>query len=520
MLIHDFIIKAAKLYPENEAVVCGNMKFTYKEIFLRIKKLALFFKSKGFKKGDVISIIHYNCHYYFEAYFAASMCGIILNSVNVRLSSGEIKFILENSESKLLITNSRYAKQIEPLKDMVKNIIWTDKNIPEQLEGEFIENIYKNISAEHFNIEPMKDDTIAHLYYTSGTTGKPKGVILTHKNVTTHAICAIAEFQISEKDNWLHAAPMFHLADAWATFAFTAVGAKHTMIGDFQEENVLFLIEKENVTISNMIPTMLNMLINYSEFEKFDLSGLRVILSGGAPIAPELVKKIMAKFGCDYIQTYGMTETSPYLTVSILISHLTKLSVEEQFKFKAKTGREFLGVSLKVVRDDGCHVNPDGKEVGEILVKGDIVTPGYWKNIEATESAFTKDGWLKTGDLANIDKEGYVNIVDRKKDMIVTGGENVYSTEVEYVIYEHPAVLEVAVIGVPHEKWGEAVKAIVVLKEDMTATEKEIINFVKNKIASYKAPKFVDFVDSLPKTGSGKITKVPLKIRSNHNLNN
>lgn len=514
MLIHDFILKAAKLYPDNEAVVCGDMRYTYKEVFSRIKKLASFFKTIGLNKGDVISIIHYNCHYYFEAYFAASMCGLILNSVNVRLSSNEIKFILENSESKLLIAHPRYAKQLEPIKETLKSIIWTDRNIPEKLCGEFIENIYNKTFDEDFNVELMKDDEIAHLYYTSGTTGKPKGVMLTHKNVTTHSVCAIAEFQISENDNWLHAAPMFHLADAWATFAFTAVGAKHTMIGDFKEKEVLSLIEKEKVTISNMIPTMLNMLINYNEFGKFDLSSLRVVLSGGAPIAPELVKKIMEKFGCDYIQTYGMTETSPYLTVSILKSHLKKLSDEEQFKFKAKTGREFLGVALKVVKDDGSSVIANGEEVGEILVKGDIVTPGYWKNEEATRSAFTEDGWLKTGDLANIDEEGYVNIVDRKKDMIVTGGENVYSTEVEYIIYEHPAVLEVAVIGVPHEKWGEAVKAIVVLKDGMSVTENEIINFVKSRIASYKAPKFVDFVDSLPKTGSGKITKVPLKNNS------
>ena len=280
---------------------------------------------------------------------------------------------------------------------------------------------------------------------------------------------------------------------------------------DFQEDKVLNLIEKEKVTISNMIPTMLNMLINFPDIEKYNLKSLRVILSGGAPIAPELVRKIIKKFGCDYIQTYGMTETSPYLTVSILKKHLENLSYEEQLNYKSKTGREFLGVSLKVVRDNGEEVEKNNKEVGEIIVKGDIVTPGYWNNPEETNKAFTDDGWLKTGDLAVIDKECYVNIVDRKKDMIVTGGENVYSTEVEYVIYEHPAVLEVAVIGVPHEKWGEMVKAVIVLKPGKHATEEEIIKFVKSKIASYKAPKSVDFVDSLPKTGSGKITKVPLK---------
>jgi acyl-CoA synthetase (AMP-forming)/AMP-acid ligase II len=511
MLIHDFLIKASKLFGENEAAICGDIRINYSELFERAEKLASFFQSKGLKKGDVISIIHFNCHYYIEAYFAASMCGLILNSVNVRLSSNEIKFILENSGSKLLIANQRYLKQMEPLKPILKDILWTDKNIPKSLKGEYIETIYKETDSSDFTPVATDDSDVAHLYYTSGTTGKPKGVMLTHKNVTTHAVCAIAEFKISENDNWLHAAPMFHLADAWAVFAFTAVGAKHTMVNDFKEERVLSLIEKENVTISNMIPTMLNMLINFEKIKEFNMSSLRVILSGGAPIAPELVKKIIEIFGCDYIQTYGMTETSPYLTVSILKSRLLRLSKEEQLNFKSKTGREFLGVSLRVVREDGTDVVPNGKEVGEIIVKGDIVTPGYWKNKEATEAAFTEQGWLKTGDLANIDSEGYVNIVDRKKDMIVTGGENVYSTEVEYVIYEHPAVLEVAVIGVPHEKWGEAVKAFIVLKQGFNATEKEIIDFVKSKIASYKAPKYVEFIESLPKTGSGKITKIPLK---------
>ncbi len=510
MLIHDFLIKANKLYPENEAIVCGNVRLNYNKIYNRVVKLAGFFQKQGIKKGDVISIMHYNCHYYLETYFAASMCGVILNSINVRLSTNEISFILENSLSKLLIANQRYLKQLEPIKNKLKYIIWTSSEIPSNLGGIYIEDIYGD-SENIFSNVSINDTDVAHLYYTSGTTGKPKGVMLTHKNVTTHAICAIAEFGITDKDNWLHAAPMFHLADAWATFSFTATGAKHTMVSDFKEDKVLNLIEKEKVTISNMIPTMLNMLINFPDIEKYNLKSLRVILSGGAPIAPELVRKIIKKFGCDYIQTYGMTETSPYLTVSILKKHLENLSYEEQLNYKSKTGREFLGVSLKVVRDNGEEVEKNNKEVGEIIVKGDIVTPGYWNNPEETNKAFTDDGWLKTGDLAVIDKECYVNIVDRKKDMIVTGGENVYSTEVEYVIYEHPAVLEVAVIGVPHEKWGEMVKAVIVLKPGKHATEEEIIKFVKSKIASYKAQKSVDFVDSLPKTGSGKITKVPLK---------
>ena len=210
------------------------------------------------------------------------------------------------------------------------------------------------------------------------------------------------------------------------------------------------------------------------------------------------------------VQTYGMTETSPYLTMSILKGYLKDYPEDEQFRFKAATGRPVIFVQLKVVKDDDSEIKWDSKEVGEIVVKGDSVTPGYWNLPEETEKAIKK-GWLHTGDLAVVDSEGYVNIVDRKKDMIVTGGENVYSTEVENVLYEHPAVLEAAVIGIPHEKWGEAVHASVVLKKGITATEKEIIEFCKQNLARYKAPKSVAFFSSLPRTGSGKIYKKGLR---------
>ncbi len=246
--------------------------------------------------------------------------------------------------------------------------------------------------------------------------------------------------------------------------------------------------------------------------EKYDYSSLRVLLSGGAPIAPEVVRKIVETFKCDYIQTYGMTETSPYLTLSILKDHLKRLPDREQLKFKSKTGREFIGVELKVVNDRGEEIKKDEKEVGEIIVRGDIVTKGYWKLPEETAKSI-RDGWLYTGDMAVMDDEGYVTIVDRKKDMILTGGENVYSTEVENVLYMHPAILECAVVGVPDEKWGEAVKGVVVLKPGQKATAEEIIRFCKGHIAHYKAPKSIDFIEALPRTGSGKIQKKGLRDR-------
>jgi len=303
---------------------------------------------------------------------------------------------------------------------------------------------------------------------------------------------------------------MFHLADAWATFAVTWAGGRHVMIGRFEAEEVMAAIERERVTLSNLIPTMLNLMIKHPRVADYDYSSLRVILSGGAPIAPEVVRSVIDAFGCDYIQTYGMTETSPYLTLSILKEHLLDLPPDERLAYQAKTGRPFITVDLKVVDENGVPVAPDEKQVGEIWVRGDTVTPGYWNRPEETGKAFT-DGWLKTGDMAVLDSEGYVNIVDRKKDMIISGGENIYSIEVENVLYQHPKVLEAAVFGVPDEKWGEAVKAVVVLKPSETAGEDEIIEFCKENLASYKAPKSVDFIDELPKTGSGKIFKKSLR---------
>jgi acyl-CoA synthetase (AMP-forming)/AMP-acid ligase II len=347
---------------------------------------------------------------------------------------------------------------------------------------------------------------VAQLYYTSGTTGRQKGVILTHRNVAHHSLGTIAELRITDDDVWLHAAPMFHLADAWATWAVTWVGGTHVMIPEFDSKAVIEIMQGEKITLTNMIPTMLNLMVHDPAMREAAFPSLRVMLSGGAPIAPEVVRKIMDAFGCDYVQTYGMTETSPYLTMSLLKDSLKSRPEGERFHFKAATGRPVLFVDLKVVRYDGREVAWDGKEVGEIIVKGESVTPGYWHLPEETEKSI-KEGWLYTGDLAVVDREGYVNIVDRKKDMIVTGGENVYSTEVENVLYCHPAVLEAAVIGIPDETWGETVHACVVLKHGLEVSEQELIDFCKKDLARYKAPKSVEFLPALPRTGSGKIYK-------------
>ncbi|MBW2623902.1 MAG: long-chain-fatty-acid--CoA ligase, partial [Deltaproteobacteria bacterium] len=480
----------------------------------RVWRLCRGLTELGLEKGDRLAILHENCHVFLESYFACAHLGIILVLINIRLSPTDMTAILKDSGAKTLIAQSKFKDTVEAVRNQepaLKTVIWTQTD-PDVGDSRVLE--YESLLERQpgtFPSPPNLDGSdVAHLYYTSGTTGRPKGVMLTHQNVKTHALGAIAELHLTDSEHWIHVAPLFHLADAWATFAVTWAGGKHIIIPSFDPVLTFKAMEQEKVTLTNLIPTMLNLMVNHPNVGDYDFSSLKVLLSGGSPIAPELVRKIMETFQCDYIQTYGMTETSPYLTMSILKDHLKNLPWEEQLKFKASTGREFIGVSLRVVDDEGRDIAPDSEQVGEIIVKGDTVTPGYWNMPEETGQAI-KNGWLHTGDLAVIDKEGYVNIVDRKKDMILTGGENVYSTEVENVLYGHADVLEAAVIGVPDDHWGEAVKACVVLKEGRNATDEEIIAFCRERLAHYKAPKSVDFLEILPKTGSGKIYKKGLR---------
>ncbi|MDY7035700.1 MAG: long-chain-fatty-acid--CoA ligase [Thermodesulfobacteriota bacterium] len=514
MKIPFILEKALSLYAEREAVAFEEKRFTYRQFADRVYQLAHFFKASGIERGDCVAILHHNSNEFLECYFATAQLGAILNPLNYRLSPEELAHILEDSGAIVLIAAERYSTQVRDILNQdihLEIILCTGENDgPLPFNSLDYEEILEKEEAAPPPLLENSDEEVAYLYYTSGTTGQPKGVMLSHENVCTHALAAIAELKLGDHDRWIHVAPLFHLADAWATFAITWVGGRHVIVRDFEPLLVLSTIQNEKVTITNMIPTMLNEIINTPNVKTYDFSSLRAILSGGAPIAPEVVKKIMETFQCDYIQTYGMTETSPYLTLSILKEHLTRLPPEKQFFYKARTGRPFLGTLLKVVRDDGEEVTPDDNEVGEIIVKGDTVTKGYWKKPLETARVL-KDGWLYTGDLAVVDEEGYVNIVDRKKDMIITGGENVYSIEVENLLYTHPSILEAAVIGVPDPKWGEAVKAVIVLKEGHKSTEEEIIQYCKQRIAHYKAPKSVDLVPELSKTGTGKIFKKELK---------
>ncbi|MEM8711230.1 MAG: AMP-binding protein [Planctomycetota bacterium] len=476
-------------------------------------------RKQGIGPGDRVAILEMNVPAYALWTFACAGAGAILVPLNYRLAAAEIRGVLVDSEAKLLLCAAEFGSLAEEAcRDLergdaalriVKMGLAPDEIAAPPPGRKPLGLGLDPHDLDGFEPHPSHEDDVAHLYYTSGTTGQPKGVPLTHRNVVQHALAAATELDMASDDVWGHAAPMFHLADAWATLAVTLVGATHAFVPKFDERVALKIFEDAGVTVSNLVPTMLQRMLAAAPEMGFDGGSLRLVLSGGAPIAPVTVAAVLDTFKCEYVQTYGLTETSPYLTLGILEPHHRELSREKQLARRSRTGRAFETVELVVVDEHGLPVPRDDRTVGEITARGSTITPGYWNRPDATAEAF-RDGWFHTGDLATVDMEGWINIVDRKKDMILSGGENVYSIEVENALYGHPAVLECAAFGVPSEEWGEEVRAAVVLRAGVEATPAlpaELIEHCGKELARYKLPKRVEILAELPKTGSGKIAK-------------
>ncbi len=498
--------------PGAPALVTGGAPVDYKTFHATAAALATALCEYGIAPGDRIAFLDRNTPAFLTWTFACAGVGAVLVPVNLRLAAHEIQLVLDDSEPLLVIAH-------ESFKSLVEEALASAEYAPEIVCMGTGANALplglrpKAVRPGSFLPAPCTPDDVCHLYYTSGTTGRPKGVPLTHRNVVTHALAATSELDLASDDVWGHIAPMFHLADAWATLAITAVGGAHAFLPEFDARGALGIIEELEVTVTNLVPTMLQRMIVEAPNVGFDGGALRLVLSGGAPISPSAVRNILDVFRCEYVQTYGLTETSPYLTLAALEPKHRKLDEDKQLARRARTGRPFETVELDVVDENGKPVPHDDRAVGEIVARGTTITPGYWNRPDETALAF-RDGWFHTGDLATIDRDGWVDIVDRKKDMIVTGGENVYSIEVENALYEHPAVLECAAFGLPSEEWGETVCAAVVLRAGSAVDADALREHCATLIARYKIPRRIDLVDDLPKTGSGKIAKRLLRERA------
>ncbi len=483
----------------------------YKALMATATLLAAALRERGIGPGDRVALMEFNTPFFLNWTFACAGVGAILVPLNYRLSAKELHGVLRDSEAKMLVATQRLDDLAKAAAEGVElDYVPMGQPDPPALDTKHPLGLALDPAAGRFFVpHDCSEDDVAHLYYTSGTTGQPKGVPLTHRNVVQHAQATVTELDLASDDVWGHVAPMFHLADAWATLAVTLVGGCRVFLPEFNAPLALELFEDSGVTISNLVPTMLQRMLAAAPEAGFDGGSLRLVLSGGAPISPAAVAAVLDTFQCEYVQTYGLTETSPYLTLGILEAKHRKESPEDQLARRSRTGRPFETVELDVVDDAGVSVAKDDETVGEIVARGSTITPGYWNRPEETAAAF-KDGWFHTGDLATIDSEGWVNIVDRKKDMILSGGENVYSIEVENALYGHASVLECAAFGVPSKEWGEEVRAAVVLRDGIEGTEalvEELRAHCATQLARYKLPRGIVFMDELPKTGSGKISK-------------
>ncbi len=505
--------RAVKLYPDKIAVIDGDIRLTYADIQKRVCQVVHAVENAGISNTARVAVLDYNTYRYMELYFGMAMTDRVLLPMNTRLSDDEYVYILNNSQAEILIFHSDFSPMIGRIQKKVpglKKFYIAEGEAAETWITGTYENFIDEASSCRIYSEPDDENSLLNLYYTSGTTGIPKGVMLTHRNIYANALTTIISFKLGDDTIWHHIAPLFHLADAFFIWSVTYQGGTHVMQRVFEPHSVLDTIQKQKITAAMMVPTMINFLLNVPDLSAYDLSSLKWIMVGGAPLSPANAKRMMEKLGCQYISGYGLTETCPLLTVGNIKDTLTHLPEDQIMTYLTRTGLEAPGVDLKVVDEKGNDVPWNGESIGEIIVRGDNVTKGYWKLPDETEKNI-KNGYFYTGDLATIDSQGYVLIVDRAKDIIISGGENISSVEIENILYMHPDVLECAVIAMPDKKWGEVPGAVVALRSDKQISEQELIDFCKGKIASFKVPKSIKFEQALPKTGSGKILKTELR---------
>lgn len=507
----DIIYRNALLFPDIEAFVYGPQRISFSEFNLRVNRLIHGLQALGIKKGDSIGILSWNRIEYCEVFGAAMKGGFVLAHFNPRLQAEELIQVINDSQARLMFLSDEFVDIIDPIRERLSStkMFTVFGNAREPLRA--YKNLLKNRSEGEPDAAVNADDPLV-IFYTSGTTGVPRGAIYTHEQKMENTCMKALDIGVNHGDRHLVVLPMFHIGGDSHIWPFFLMGGCNVIIPapSFDPAAALQTIVEERITDVHIVPTQLVALLNLPDIERYDLGKLKRIWYAASPMPTEVLKRGLSVFGPIFIQGYGLTESGPHSTVLNQANHRLSSSSAQEPGVLASCGQPCVGVHMRIVDEEGRDIAAG--EIGEIIIRSQRLMTGYWRNQVATEEA-VRNGWFYTGDMGYYDEKGFIYIADRKKDMIVTGGENVYPKEVEEVLYRHPAVYEATVIGIPDEYWVERVHALVVLREGMQAAAEEIIDFCRKQIASYKAPKGVEFVDSLPKNPQGKILKKEIRKR-------
>jgi fatty-acyl-CoA synthase len=508
----EFARRSRKLYGDREGVVDGDLHLTYEQFFDRCDRWSSALQGMGVKKGDRVAYIAPNVHEQLESFYAVPQIGAVLVPINYRLTAEDFVYITSHSGAKVLCVYPDYLDAIDGVRDQLGGVEhFVSLGSAGGRKGWIEYETAVAAANPHFKRPDVVESDLLTINYTSGTTAKPKGVMITHRNAWANIVGTLVHFHITVGDRYLWTLPMFH-ANGWTfTWIITAVGGTHICLPKVEPARVFELVRNEQVGWMCAAPTILIALANAPAGVRGEVpKGVRVITAGAAPAAAT-IERMEGDLGWEVTQVYGLTETAPFITICEPRPEHRKLGATELGMIKALTGVELItSGELRVVDGDGKDVPADGATLGEIVARGNVIMEGYYNDPEATKKVMG-DGWFHTGDAAVIHPNGYVEIRDRIKDVIISGGENISSLEVEGVLLRHPSVQEAAIVGLPHEKWGEAPHAYVVLKVGATATEPELIAYTRDRLAHFKAPHSVTFVQELPKTATGKIQKYVLR---------
>jgi fatty-acyl-CoA synthase len=506
----DFARRTRRLHGAREGVVDGELRLTYEQFFDRCDRWSSALQGLGVRQGDRVATIAPNTHAQLEAFYAVPQIGAVLVPVNYRLTADDFVYIVNHSGASVVCVDQDYLDTVDGIRDQMPDVThfvalrgardgWLD-----------YEAAIAAASPEFARPEIGERDLLT-INYTSGTTARPKGVMITHRNAAMNTIGTLLHLPIAVGEHYLWTLPMFH-ANGWTyTWTVTAAGATHICLPKVEPAEVFRLIRDENVTWLSAAPTVLISLANAPAETRGEVPPGVHVVTAGAPPAAATIERLEGEFGWEVTHVYGLTETAPFILVCAPLPEHEDLSPGDRAVMKARQGVELItSGELRVVDPDGHEVTADGQDLGEIVVRGNVVMDGYYNDPEATKRAMG-DGWFHTGDAAVVHPDGYAEIRDRIKDVIISGGENISSVEVEGTLLRHPAVQEAAIVGLPHEKWGEAPYAFVVLREGASATDAELIAFTRDRLAHFKAPHGVTFVTELPKTATGKIQKFVLR---------